>query len=94
MGAMQDLIEQFGGHVTVELAWLAFARMTLVPSGVVPGSVQWTESQKVFFGAWHGALEFQLHIIGHPGMSEEKGAAILQAQLDECEAFVERLRRG
>ena len=62
----------------------------MVFRGMKPGPAQVAETKKAFFaGAW--AIVAAAEEIGQPHITEDEGVAYLEARLEECRQFKERI---
>jgi hypothetical protein len=75
----------------VEAWWLEFSTAVMPPDAPAD---QHREMRRAFYAGVWAMLTAQLHIIGHPDVSEDQGEGLLQSWYDECEQFKQDVLEG
>lgn len=68
-------------HTSIENMWNAYVAATKM-QGDVGG-----EKRKAFFAGCMALFEFQIHVLGHNGVTEEEGEKALGRFSDELQVF-------
>jgi hypothetical protein len=80
--------------MAVNKLWNEFDRLVLAPAGVKPGSTQWVETRRTFYGAIQRFMAEMVEAAGDGSTDDSAGLAYLESARRDLNHFYDELKAG